>query len=122
MKVYTQGMAVRYTRKDNAQLPFGTIGTYHNDLGDFAYVVWDNGINCQVLYTDIERVVTEQPGVLLESKPDRTMIAAMAMQGLLAKSDWGRSADDWDEYLLRISHASCELADALIEQLNKTEK
>jgi hypothetical protein len=113
MKIYTQGMAVRYTAKHNPQLPFGTIGSYNNDLGAFAYVIWDNGLNCQVNHDDIERVITQQQEVLLESKPDRTMIAAMAMQGLISSGNYHRS---------NLPQMACEIADELIRQLNKTEK
>lgn len=53
----------------------------------------------------------------------REYFAAMAMQGILANTEWAKTftKDDFDEFKDRASSASTEMADALIEALNKTD-
>jgi hypothetical protein len=55
------------------------------------------------------------------NEPSRAIIAAMAMQGLLANPEWAKTinTDDFDEFKDRVSNASVELADALIAELQK---
>lgn len=51
----------------------------------------------------------------------REYFAAMAMQGFASNPEWAKTitSDDWDEYKKRLSEASADIADALIEALNK---
>ena len=49
----------------------------------------------------------------------RFYAACMAMQGILANSNWAESMrikDDWDEYKERVASASFEVADELLRQ------
>lgn len=54
----------------------------------------------------------------------RQHFAAMAMQGLCANSEWGKTikSDDWDDFIKRATSGSVEIADALIAELNKEVK
>ena len=49
----------------------------------------------------------------------RFYAACMAMQGIMANSNWAESmriTDDWDEYRERVASASFEVADELLKQ------
>lgn len=57
----------------------------------------------------------------------RELFAAMAMQGLLANSTWAESSNisgpiEYNQFNSGMAEHAVEMADALIKQLNSTEK
>jgi hypothetical protein len=110
MSEFKYGLLVRYLYNKDAEVPFGTLGTYQHSNGSRAYVIWDNGINSFADKNYLEIVSAHSPEQL---PPDRTMIAAMAMQGMLSYQNWGGSKDV-------AAKAAVNFADQLIKALKET--
>ena len=82
---------------------------------------------------EVEKVLTPEEAIEKMSKEPlqlvydneltkREQIAAMALQGLLANSDWVKTAqipNDWDEFKERSTISAVEFTDELLKQLNK---
>lgn len=52
----------------------------------------------------------------------REYFSAIAMQGLTSNPDWAKTMvdkNDWDDYINRLASGAVEIADKLIEELNK---
>ena len=51
----------------------------------------------------------------------REYFASLAMQGWCANPDWAKTLveNDWDDYTNRLTSGAVEIADKLIEELNK---
>lgn len=55
----------------------------------------------------------------------REYLAAMAMQGFASNEGWAKSmrtVDDWDNYKERLVKGAVEFADALLDELERTNK
>jgi hypothetical protein len=52
----------------------------------------------------------------------REYIATQAMNSLASNEEWAKTmkiADDWEEYIKRLTEGAVEMADALLEALSK---
>jgi hypothetical protein len=81
-------------------------------------------VNSEGIVTHQSKLEKATQQQLLSGLDKREHFAGLAMQGFASNTEWSKelTADDWNDYVVRLTQGSVEVADALLAELEKTEK